>query len=268
MLKNTDHRLLVTDHRLPFFSMKVSIITTCKNSEATIEDTIKSVLSQDYQNIEFIIIDGRSTDRTPEIINKYSNKISIIISESDAGFYHAINKGISLATGDIIGNLNSDDFYSDSTIISQVVNAFINNPVEAVYGDLHYIDKSNSNKVIRNWQAGQYNEGLFLKGWMPPHPTFFVKKETYNKYGVFNTDLRSAADYELMLRLIHKYRIRIAYLPKVLVKMRVGGKSNRTFLSRIKANLEDRKAWRLNGLHPGFFTLFLKPILKLSQYWK
>lgn len=248
--------------------MKVSIITTCKNSESTIEDTIRSVLSQDHPDIEYIIIDGGSTDGTLEIINRYRDRISKLISEPDAGFYHAINKGIGLATGVIIGNLNSDDFYPFQNIISQVVGGFSNNAVEAVYGDLHYVDKSNTQKIARNWQAGQYSEGLFLKGWMPPHPTFFVKKEIYNRYGSFNTELRSAADYELMLRFIHRHKISIAYLPQVLVKMRVGGKSNVTLLNRIKANLEDRKAWKINDLHPGFLTLFLKPLLKLSQYWK
>lgn len=218
--------------------------------------------------MEYIIIDGGSTDGTLDIISKYRNRIATIISEPDAGFYHAINKGITLATGDIIGNLNSDDFYPSQTIISQVVSAFSNNAVEAVYGDLHYVDKSNTQKIIRNWRAGQYSEELFFNGWMPPHPTFFVKKEVYNKYGVFNTELKSAADYEIMLRFIHRYKISIAYLPQVLVKMRVGGKSNITILNRIKANLEDRKAWKINGLRPGFLTLFLKPLLKLSQYWK
>jgi glycosyltransferase involved in cell wall biosynthesis len=248
--------------------MKVSIITTCKNSAATIEDTIKSVLSQDYTNIEYILIDGQSTDGTLEIINKYRDKISKFISEPDAGFYHAINKGISLTTGGIVGNLNSDDFYPSSTIITQVVNTFKNNNADAVYGDLHYVDKNDTQKIIRNWQAGQYTEGSFLKGWMPPHPTFFVKKEIYNKYGVFNTDLKSAADYEIMLRFIHKHKIKIAYLPQVLVKMRVGGKSNVTLLNRIKANQEDRKAWKINGLKAGLLTLLLKPLRKLDQYWK
>lgn len=247
--------------------IKVSIITTCKNSEATIEDTINSVLSQDYPNIQYIIIDGQSTDRTLEILNKYRDKISILISETDAGIYYAINKGINLATGDIIANLNSDDFYSDSTIISQVVKAFENNAAEGVYGDLHYVDKHNTKKVIRNWKSGKYIDGMFLNGWMPPHPAFFVKREIYNKYGLFNTSFKSAADYELMLRFIHKYKIKIAYLPQVLVKMRVGGKSNVTLKNRINANLEDRRAWKINNLRPTFFTLFLKPLLKLSQYW-
>jgi glycosyltransferase involved in cell wall biosynthesis len=247
--------------------MKVTIITVCKNSEATIEDTILSVISQDYQNIEYIIIDARSTDRTLEIINKFRDKISVFISETDAGIYHAINKGIGLATGDIIGNLNADDFYSQPSVISMVVNTFRNKNAEAVYGDLHYIAKNNPKKIVRNWKSGAYKDGLFLKGWMPPHPTFFVKSSVYAEFGTFNTQLKSAADYEIMLRFIHKYKIKIAYLPQVLVKMRVGGKSNKTLLNRLMANIEDRKAWKINELKPDFLTLFLKPLLKMSQYW-
>lgn len=248
--------------------MKVSIITTCKNSETTIEGTIKSVLNQDYPGIEYIIIDGGSTDYTLEIINKYQNKISKVISEADEGLYHAINKGISLATGELVGNLNSDDFYFSSTTISEVVKKLHEKSADAVYGDLHYVDRNDTQKVIRNWEAGEYTEGLFLKGWMPPHPAFFVKREVYTKHGLFNTDLKSAADYELMLRFIHKHKITVAYVPKVLVKMRVGGKSNKTLLNRIKANLEDRKAWRINDITPNLTTLFLKPLSKLKQYRK
>lgn len=247
--------------------MKISIITTCKNSEATIEDTIKSVLSQNYPDLEYIVIDGKSTDRTLEIINKYRNKISLLISEADGGFYQAINKGINLASGDVIGNLNSDDFYSNSTILEQVAKTF-EPGVDAVYGDLHYVDKVDTKKIIRNWKSGEYKEGAFVKGWMPPHPTFFVRKEIYKKFGLFNTDLKSAADYELMLRFIHKHKIKIAYLSEVLVKMRIGGKSNSTIHKRIKANLEDRRAWEMNGLKPALLTFLLKPLLKLSQYWK
>jgi len=248
--------------------MKVSIITTCKNSESTIEDTIKSVISQDYSDIEYIIIDGGSTDRTLEIIKKYQNKISKFISEQDSGFYYAINKGIGFASGDIIANLNSDDFYSGPSVISKVVNTFKSNSAEGVYGDLHYVEKENTSKIIRNWKSGKYKPGMFLKGWMPPHPTFFVLREIYNKYGLFNTSFKSAADYELMLRFIQKHKIRIAYLPEVIVKMRVGGKSNVTIRNRINANIEDRRAWKINNLKPGFFTLFMKPLLKINQYWK
>ncbi len=247
--------------------MKVTVITSCKNSEATIEDAIRSVLAQDYPDIEYIIIDGNSTDRTLEITKKFSAGISILISEADEGLYHAINKGIQLSSGEIICNLNADDFYADAGVIRKVVDLFTESRSDAVYGDLHYVDKKDKEKIVRNWKSGAYKEGLFLKGWMPPHPAFFVKKSIYDAYGNFNVSLKSAADYELMLRFIHKHKIKTAYLPSVLVKMRTGGKSNKTLANRIKANLEDRKAWKINNLRPGFLTLFLKPLRKLNQYW-
>ncbi|OFY84489.1 MAG: glycosyl transferase [Bacteroidetes bacterium RIFCSPLOWO2_12_FULL_35_15] len=247
--------------------LKVSIITVCYNSAETIENTIQSVLEQDYKNIEYIIIDGKSSDTTLQIIDKYSSRISKVISEKDDGIYFAINKGIATATGDIIGILHADDFYTNEQIISKVVNKFQEKHVDTVYGNLQYVDRIDISKIKRNWISGDYKEGLFLKGWMPPHPTFFVQKNCYEKYGVFNTSLRSASDYELMLRLLHKNKCSTVYIPEVLVKMRVGGKSNVSLLNRIKANREDKKAWLLNDLKPGIFTLFLKPLSKLRQFF-
>lgn len=248
--------------------MKVSVITVTYNSESTIEDTVLSVLNQDYGNIEYIIIDGESKDSTLNILEKYKNRISKIISEKDDGLYYAINKGISLATGDVIGILHSDDFYSSSTILSKVVETFKGRNVDSVYGDLKYVDRINTGKVIRYWKAGKYFDGIFLKGWMPPHPTFFVKAECYKKYGLFNTQFRTSADYELMLRMLHRYKISVEYISEVLVLMRVGGQSNVSLKNRIKANREDRMAWKINGLTPGVFTTILKPISKLRQYLK
>lgn len=247
--------------------MKVSIITVCYNSASTIETTIQSVVSQDHKNIEYIIIDGGSTDDTLSIINKYKSNISKIISEKDDGIYFAINKGIAASTGDIIAILHADDFYTNNHIIRDVVKLFEEKSVDTVYGDLQYVNREDTNKIVRNWHSGEYIAGLFLKGWMPPHPTFFVKKECYNKYGSYNTILRSAADYEIMLRLLHKHKCTTAYIPKVLVKMRVGGKSNVSLINRIKANREDKKAWLLNGLKPGMFTFIRKPLSKLSQFF-
>ena len=247
--------------------LKVSIITVCYNSAETIENTIQSVLEQDYKNIEYIIIDGKSSDTTLQIIDKYSSRISKVISEKDDGIYFAINKGIATATGDIIGILHADDFYTNEQIISKVVNKFQEKHVDTVYGNLQYVDRIDISKIKRNWISGDYKEGLFLKGWMPPHPTFFVQKNCYEKYGVFNTSLRSASDYELMLRLLHKNKCSTVYIPEVLVKMRVGGKSNVSLLNRIKANREDKKAWLLNDLKPGIFTLFLKPLSKLRHFF-
>jgi glycosyltransferase involved in cell wall biosynthesis len=249
--------------------MKVSIITITYNSAATVEDTLKSVVNQDYPNIEYLIIDGKSKDSTLQIVDKYKDKITKIVSEKDKGLYDALNKGIGLATGDIVGMLHSDDLYASDHVISDIVKTFENNKeAEGVYADLVFVDRNDINKITRTWESGDYEEGDFLNGWMPPHPTFFVKKECYERYGVFNTTLRLSADYELMLRMIHKNKIKLAYLPKVVVKMRMGGVSNVSFFVRLKANIEDKMAWKLNGIKPGIFTRFLKPARKLVQYFK
>ena len=244
--------------------MKVSIITVSYNSEKTIEDTIQSVISQDYQDIEYIIIDGASSDATKSIIDNYKTDISCFISEPDAGIYDAMNKGINASNGDLIGILNSDDVYSNSFVVSDMVNALGNS--DAVYADLVYVDFNNLDKVKRVWKSGRFKKGAFYFGWMPPHPTFFVKKECYLNFGLYSLSLRSAADYELMLRFIHKNNIRVSYLPEIIVKMRVGGVSNISLKNRILANREDKKAWKINNIRPKAFTFFLKPLRKLSQF--
>jgi glycosyltransferase len=246
---------------------KVSIITVCYNSEDTIEDTIKSVISQEYPDLEYIIVDGLSTDTTLSVINKYKDSIVKIVSEKDNGLYDAINKGIALATGEIIGILHADDFYFNSSVIRKVAEAFYKEKVDTVYGDLQYVQRNDVNIVTRSWKSGIYRHGMFYKGWMPPHPSFFVLKECYQKYGLFNTSLRSAADYEMMLRLLHKHKCTTYYLPEVLVKMRVGGKSNISIANRIRANREDKRAWIINGLKPGMFTFIRKPLSKLGQFF-
>lgn len=245
---------------------KISIITVTYNSAQTLEQTIQSVLLQDYENVEYIIVDGQSTDDTLSVIRKYRHKIEHFVSEKDEGLYYAINKGISLATGDIIGILHADDFYTDDNVLTKIAETFKKTNAEAVYADLYYVDKDDTNKIVRTWKSGNYTDGKFLWGWMPPHPTFFVKKEVYKMYGVFNTNLHSAADYELMLRFLHKHKIKTAYLPEFIVKMRMGGQSNASVNNRLKANKEDRKAWELNGLKPYFFTLTLKPLRKIFQF--
>jgi glycosyltransferase involved in cell wall biosynthesis len=248
--------------------MRVSIITIAYNSEETITDTIKSVLAQDYDQIEYIVIDGASRDKTMSIVRSYKDQISTIISEPDEGIYDAMNKGVKAATGDLIGILNSDDFYVDSKVVSDIVAALTEQEAEAIYADLEYVDRTATNKVIRHWRAGEYEPNAFRKGWMPPHPTFFLSHKAYREYGCYNTDLRSAADYELMLRMIHKHGVKLGYLPRVITKMRVGGQSNMSVKNRIKANIEDRLAWKLNGLTPGMFTLIMKPLSKIGQYLK
>ncbi|MBL0315284.1 MAG: glycosyltransferase [Flavobacteriales bacterium] len=248
--------------------MKVSIITIAYNSAATIEDTIRSVASQNYHDIEYIIVDGASKDNTLNIVKSFGTKISKLVSEKDKGIYDAMNKGVMLATGDIIGILNSDDFYADDFVISDVVKEFQKTSCDGLYADLVYVNRELSDKVVRTWKAGDYRHGRFLSGWMPPHPTFFVKKHCYEKYGTYTLELRSAADYELMLRFIHKHQIPLTYLPRVITKMRTGGQSNVSIMNRIKANMEDRKAWKMNGLHPNFMTLTRKPVSKILQFLK
>jgi len=243
----------------------VTIITAAYNSERTIRDTLTSVATQDYPRIEHVIVDGDSKDNTLSIVHEYPH-VSRIISEKDKGIYDAMNKGIIFSAGDIIGILNSDDFYVSDEVISKVVERMLSEESDALYGDLVYVHPEQTRKIVRTWIAGKFNPRKFLFGWMPPHPTFFVRRHVYEKFGAFNITLRSAADYELMLRLLFKEKITVSYLPEVLVKMRAGGMSNVSLNNRIKANLEDREAWRVNQLQPYFYTTLLKPLRKLLQF--
>lgn len=245
--------------------MKISIITATYNSAATVRDTLNAVRDQDHADIEHIIIDGMSTDDTLTIVSGFPH-VARVVSEKDKGIYDAMNKGIGLATGDIIGILNSDDIYVDHTVLSAIAQIFTDPAVMTVYADLQYIDAGDANRIRRTWVAGPFKKKNFYYGWMPPHPTFFVRKEVYRQAGLFTTDLRSAADYELMLRILLKYGFTVRYLPRVIVKMRMGGMSNASLNNRLRANKEDRLAWKLNGLKPNLFTLYLKPLRKIHQF--
>ncbi|MBD3797018.1 MAG: glycosyltransferase [Campylobacterales bacterium] len=247
--------------------MKISIITSVYNNASTIEDAIRSVLSQDYSDIEYIVVDGASSDGTVEIIKKYEGQISKFVSEKDKGIYDGLNKGIALATGDVIGFLHSDDIYGDAHIISEVVEAFEKNGTDSIYGDLVYVDKQDTDKIFRYWKSGAYSYKKLTQGWMPPHPTFFVKKACYDKYGDFDLSFGIAADYDFMLRLLGKHKITTAYLPKVLYKMRVGGASNRSLKNIIQKSREDLRAMKKNGVgHIG--TLLMKNATKLPQFFR
>ncbi|MCA0430589.1 MAG: glycosyltransferase [Bacteroidetes bacterium] len=248
-------------------SLKVSIITITFNAEKTIESTIKSVLSQNYKNIEYIIIDGKSTDNTLNIINNYANQISKIISEKDKGLYDAINKGIEVSTGDIIALIHADDFYINENIISNYIEKFNETNADAVYANLYYVSATDESKIIRKWQSGFYKPDLFKWGWMPPHPTVLIKKKCYKQFGNYKLNYKTAADYECMLRLIHVNKIKLAYLNQFVIKMRVGGKSNQSIKNRLNANNEDKKAWLENNVKPYFFTLILKPLRKITQFF-
>lgn len=245
--------------------MKISIITVLLDNVASLKDAIDSVLCQEYPKIEYIIIDGKSKDGSLKIVESYGNKIQKVISEADSGIYDALNKGIATATGDIIGFLHADDFYDNPHVIQTVVTAFTQE-VDAVYANIDYVHQFNKHKIVRKWRSGNYDRKKFYKGWMPPHPTFFVRREVYEKYGGYNTMLNYSADYELMLRLCLVHNINVKYIPKVLVKMRTGGQSNRSLKNRILANIQDRKAWSINKLKVPFFTRILKPLRKILQY--
>ena len=245
--------------------MKVSIITATFNSASTIADTLESVRIQTYPTIEHIIVDGLSTDNTLTIVNN-AQRIEQVVSEKDNGIYDAMNKGIALTNGEIIGILNSDDFYAHEKVIEEVVALFEQTNCDAVYGNLIFVHPDNPKKILRKWIAGGYDLNLFLKGWMPPHPTFFVKKSVYDQLGNFNIALRSSADYELLLRFLYVNKIKVEYLHDVLVHMRSGGQSTKSFSNRIKAHKEDYMAWRLNGITPKWYTLMLKPVRKIKQF--
>ncbi len=260
--------------------MKLSIITTSLNSAKTIEDTLKSVANQTYLDIEHIIIDGKSTDGTLDIVKKFTQKTNgsdafgntahityKVLSEKDGGIYDAINKGIGLATGDIIGILNSDDFYTSNDVIATVINRLKESNVDCVWGDLIIVDKNNVKKIIRNWKSAPYEENSFQKGWHPPHPTIFFKKTVYEKYGLFRTDLSTYADYELMLRFLVKNKINSSYISKTLVTMRNGGASSKSYYNWIKANIGCYRSFKLNNLKISPLFIIRKPFLKLEQFF-
>lgn len=247
--------------------LKISIISVCYNSSKTILDTIRSVNSQSYPNIEHVFIDGLSSDNTIEIIRSNSKIKNVIISEKDSGLYDALNKGISKASGEIIGFLHSDDIFSSSEIISDLMEKIQNENLDGVYGDLLYVDKINTDKIIRFWKSCEFNPTLLREGWMPAHPTLILKKEVYLKHGVFDKSFKIAADYDFMLRIFKNSNLKFGYLPKLVTKMRVGGASNRSVKNMIKKSKEDYRAIRSNNIG-GFVTLLLKNTSKIKQFLK
>ena len=313
--------------------MKISIITATRNAAATVADCLASVRRQTHPAIEQIVVDGASTDTTLNIIEgqrsevrgqrfhkpvtSHQSPVTVVLSEPDRGIYDAMNKGIALATGDVVGILNADDWYADDRVLASVAAVFEEPAVACCYGDLVYVKAGTGDQgpgtgkgwesavigetsgyesrvtaatshqspvtshrccespvpgprspvpVVRYWQAGEFTPGSFYRGWMPPHPTFFVRREVYERYGSFRLDLGSAADYELMLRLLLRERLPAAYIPRVLVAMRTGGASNASLAARLRANRMDRRAWEVNGLTPRPWTIPLKPLRKLSQW--
>jgi len=248
--------------------LNISIITATYNASETIKSCLLCVSDQSIE-VEHILIDGLSQDATLDIVKAYEGHLVKVVSEPDAGIYDAMNKGLKRAGSEIIGILNADDFYHAKDTLANVVKVFEDPTVDACYGDLLYVDSTNTDKIVRNWRSGTYSPSKFYWGWMPPHPTFFVRRSVYEKYGLFNTALGSAADYEIMLRFLVKYQTKAAYIPEILVRMRTGGVSNASVQNRITANKMDRKAWRINDLKPYPWTLWMKPVRKIGQWlWK
>ncbi|MDY6823773.1 MAG: glycosyltransferase family 2 protein [Thermodesulfobacteriota bacterium] len=244
---------------------KVSIITVCFNSAATIRDTIESVLFQDYPDIEYIIVDGASQDRTLDIVDEYRNRIATVISEPDNGIYDAMNKGIQAATGDIVGILNSDDFYADDQVIGEVVAEFVISNVDSVYADLAIVSRDDK-KYLRYYGSEKFTIKHIRFGWMIPHPTFFVKRKYYEKFGLYKTNYRVAADFELLTRFLWREKISHKRLPKCIIKMRHGGISSHGLWWRFHQNLEIVRACRENGIRTNIFIVLLKTPFKLLEY--
>ena len=245
--------------------IRVSLITVTYNAESTIERCIRSVIAQKYHNIEYIVIDGASTDSTIQIINRYAQKIKIIISEPDKGMYDALNKGIKLATGDIIGILNADDYFASEDILADVAAAFMYTNTDILYGNLDFVDVNET--IIRKWRTRSYTRGDFSWGWMPAHPTFYCRRSLFNSLGFYSLEHGSAADYELMLRFMHTTNVNVYFLDKVMVKMQSGGMSNKNPVSRVKAWRFDLKAMRKNGIKFPLLALIMKPLRKITQFF-
>lgn len=247
--------------------MKISVITATFNSSNTILDCIGSINIQTYPDIEHIIIDGASKDNTIELIDTHQLRVKMMVSEPDKGIYDAMNKGIANATGDVVGLLNSDDFYFDKFALENVMNIFKTTQADCVYADLFYVDRINTNKVVRHWKTGEFRPGAFRSGWHPAHPSFFLKRDVYNKFGGFDLTFLLAADFELMLRMLEKHRISSVYLPVPLVKMRLGGETNKSLSNIYYQNLECIRAFKKNELKAGIFYPVYRLIPKLKQFF-
>jgi glycosyltransferase involved in cell wall biosynthesis len=244
----------------------ISVITVSYNSVTTISDTINSVLSQTYPNIEYIVIDGESTDGTIEIVRSYGLKISKFLSEPDRGIYDAINKGIEISTGDIVGIVNSDDVFYDRHVIGKVAESFKGNDIDAVYGDAIFVSPENTSRIVRYYSSKTFQPGMFRFGFMPAHPSFYIKREFFDKLGYYKTDYKIAADFELLLRFIYVNRIRYKYMEMPFVSMRRGGASNKSLNSNIILNREILKACRENGLKTGYLFIYLKYFFKVFEF--
>lgn len=245
--------------------MKISIITATFNSESTLRDTIVSVLNQTYDNIEYIIIDGASTDGTLSIIAEYRDRISCVVSEPDNGIYDAMNKGISLATGDIVGILNSDDFLINESVISQITQHFLSSSIDAVYGDVIFVNPEKNNEAVRYYSSRIFKPSLFRFGLMPAHPTFYVRRYYYEQLGAYSLNYEIASDFDLLVRFLYKYKLHTKYISSPLVIMRTGGVSTESWSARLLINKEDMLACRKYGIRTNISMIMLKYVWKVGE---
>jgi glycosyltransferase involved in cell wall biosynthesis len=248
--------------------MKISIITVVFNNCKTIRNAINSVLNQKYENIEYIIIDGGSNDGTLDIINEYKDSISVIVSELDKGIYDAMNKGIRMASGDVVGFLNSDDLFADPTVIHDVMECFItDSELDILYGNLVYVSQYATEKIVRKWNSKSYCDDFFESGNVPPHPTLYVRSHVYNQAGIFDLQYTLAADYEFMLRIFKKHQFKSLQIQRLIVRMRLGGATNKNLRNILKGNKEILRSWNNNGLKAPFALMPLRIIKRLGQFF-
>jgi len=244
--------------------MEFSIVTPVYN-EPRLQHTLDSIFSQSgIETVETIVVDGESTDETTDVIDFYRDRIDVIVQEPDDGVYDAMNKGIERASGDVVGILNADDRYHDETVLRDIRDAIDSADADVAYGDLVYVNEDDD--VVRYWHSGDFSPRRYYFGWMPPHPTFFVRRDLYEEYGCFDLDYRVAADYELMLRFLMKHDVSPAYIDRVLVRMALGGQSNESIWNVLRANYEVYRAWRENSIRGGYLAPVLKPARKVTQY--
>ena len=247
--------------------IKISVITAVYNSRDTVNAALDSVLHQSHPSVEMVIVDGQSSDGTVDLIERYRSRGATLVSERDNGIYDALNKGIALSTGDVVGFLHADDLFASPTALAWIAKAFEDPSVEAVYGDLVYVRRDRTESIVRQWRAGPWTPAALRWGWMPPHPTFYVRRSVYQRLGAFDTSLRIAADYDCMLRMLHVHRIKTAYVPRTIVAMRVGGISNRSLSSIVRKSREDLLVVRRHGVGSAG-SILLKNLRKVSQFWR
>ncbi len=250
--------------------MKISIITVVYNNPKVFEalDSILSQRLEEDDNLELIVIDGGSNDGTVEILEKYRNRIDVLLSEPDDGIYDAMNKGIKVSDGDIIGTLNSDDIYQDEASLSAILQSFKESDAQIVFGDLVYVRETDPSVIVRYWKSRPYTEGLFERGWMPPHPTFFVRKQVYLDHGCFDLRFRLASDFELTMRFLAKAKVLSLYIPRIIVRMRMGGATNNSLINILKGNLESYRACKKNNLKVSLLFVVFKILSRIPQFFK